>query len=218
MGVEVIVNYTIENINGKEKITSFDETIKKINYEIIDFRSFGMKWFFYNYNGDYLCQISMLKSDIVNPDKFISGSEMMIHEISEILNLKLSADPIVARKTIKQILLDNKNELENVINQLQNMFICNEFDKAWSFIKETQCKLVDPKTNNELEQIISDLHKFNKNNDTNKAWSYIANINKHNNYTCNNIIAKIESVMKYVELAVFFYTAGKNGHRIEWSY
>lgn len=215
MGVKIIVNDIITNIDGTLKITTFDQTIENIDYKICDFRKWGMKWFFYEQNNS-ICRIYALKDSTTEPLNLIHGSEMMICEISNEIGIELPENPIEARTALLKIIETSKDKILDIYNKLQSMLNNDQIDAAWNFILTLQSLFIKEKKKAELEIFVSKLKNKINNNNISGAYSLI---NKENySSTENNLFIKINPLMKYVELAVFFYTVGKHGHSINWSY
>ncbi|XWV24549.1 putative ORFan [Tupanvirus deep ocean] len=179
MGVSVIVNDAIASNEHVVERISFDYTLSKINYDIIDFRHWGMKWFFNDLGNKYHRQF--LRETNVTAECLIIGAKAIINDVADNLSMSLPDDPIEARTVLKGILAGNKKKLSSIIEILKKMHDEDEINKAWDFISELTLKKEDENENNLLHE-------------------------------------KIQSLMDHVELAVFFYTAGKNGHGIEWSF
>ncbi|XWV25782.1 endonuclease 2 [Tupanvirus soda lake] len=179
MGVSVTVNNALANSEDIIPSVSFNDTLSKVGYDVIDFRNWGMKWYFYDTKNKYHHQY--LRENNVSPENLILGAKAIINDVADELEMSLPSDPIEARKILEGFFVDNKEELHCVIKMLQKMYDDNEINKAWNFITELASKNKDEIENNLLYE-------------------------------------KIKLQMDYVELAVFFYTAGKNGHSIEWGY
>jgi hypothetical protein len=216
MGVNIIVNDVIVNSDTGSKTISFDETLNKIDYNVTDFRNYGMKWFFYDF-GNPICEIHDIRYDANKPEKLVNGSKIMINEISNQIGITLPENPVDARSILKEKIMTNKNELQNISNKLNQMLFDNEIDSAWKLIRSLQSSFYKEKSKSDLQLVIEEIQNKIDHNDISGVWTYINKINK-NDEDANNDILIIYSVINYVELAVFFYTVGKHGHDIEWRF
>ncbi len=115
----------------------------------------------------------------------------MIKQLELDLGMKLPHEPIEARDFLQKFINSEKNKLLIIINALQLMHDSDEIDKAWKFIKELKSDL---EMNKENEESVGEVNIGQK------------------------MMDSIDSLMKYAELAVFFYTLGVYDFSIEWSF
>lgn len=190
MGVEILVEDSVRKSNGIDEKIPFDETLKKIDYGIIDFRQWSMKWYYYNWDQNekisyYDCE---LLQDDVMPDKLVSGSKQMIDVIFEKLNLKSLDNPIESRKIFLNVIQENVNQLKKIISNLRELYVNDRFDEAWLLINEYQIdKKFFDECKSKLCQKIDQLRKFYDTKEYDNAWSLIKNQNVYNQIHDNNV-------------------------------
>ncbi len=166
MGVEIYVKKFIDTSNNTTKKVSFDETLEKNNCDIIDFRKWGMKWYFY-YNHDISksldCYDPELLENKVMPEKLVTGSLKMIDGIFKTLGLEPCSEPIKAREIFFDYVLGYVYNLRQIISNLRNLYDNNDFDGAWKLLDRYRignefhflCK-------NRISQKIKELEKLYK--------------------------------------------------------
>jgi hypothetical protein len=165
-----------ENTDETNKIT-FDEILEKINYPVEDFRTWGMKWFYYDICSEFIkldCYVPELLTNNVYPDALISGSKLMIEKIFNKLGLQMADDPVKCRSVLENIIYQNKNELQDIVNNLCMLCDNDKIDEAWSLLNESRINenfYDDYKKN--LSTTISRIKYLYDNDKYDDAWNFI---------------------------------------------
>ena len=92
------------------------------------------------------------------------------------------------RNFIEKLIEDKKNQIIAIIDTLNSMLARNDPDTAFKFLKTEL-----PEKLNAAEE----------------------DVGGNTTHTMNR---QINHLLRYAELAVFFYAAGDNGHTLHWSF
>lgn len=127
------------------------------------------------------------------------------------LNDKYHTDELRIQSVSATDLMIGACEIINDVSKELSMDLPNNPIEAYQQLKE----IIDENLET-LDQIITKLQSYYECKNVHGAWKYLNKVAKQKDQP--DLSYQIETVIRYVELAVFFHVCGSNGHSIEWSY
>lgn len=167
---------------------------------------------------DIIVKDAMINDEKITFDQTLSQLDFSITDFRKSgmkwyfydFNDKFHSDELRSQFVTPVELISGANKIMDDVSEELLMDLNNNPIKAYQELKE----ILDEKLRI-LDQIIVKLQYYHERRKIYGAGKYLDKV-KQMNYLDSFI--NIDAVIHYVELAVFFFVCGTNGHSIEWSY